>query len=121
MPSEQNWTVEFYLTEAGASPVEEFLSDLDIKTQVRFAWSIEQLRIQNVRAGEPLVKPIEGKLWELRRASDGNIYRLMYFFFVGRTIVFLHGFQKKTEKTPRREIDVAQARMDDYIKRKRGK
>src|SRR5215207_8160789 len=102
MTEEQAWSIEFYRTEAGTVPVEEFLKGLDNKTQARFIWSIEQLRVQNVRAGEPLVKHIKGKLWELRRSSSGNIYRLMYFFFVGRRIVFVHGFQKKSQKTPRR-------------------
>ena len=120
MANEQTWTIEFYQTDTGSSPVEEFLKSLDDKTQARFIWSIGQLRMQNVRAGEPLVKHIEGKIWELRRASDGNIYRLMYFFFTGRKIVFVHGFQKKTQKTPRREIEIAQERMEDYIRLKGG-
>jgi phage-related protein len=47
-----------------------------------------------------LVKHIDGKLWELRRASSGNIYRIMYFFFDGRRIVFVHGFQKKHKRLP---------------------
>lgn len=41
----------------------------------------------------------------------------MYFFFTGRQIVFLHGFQKKTPKTPRGEIEIAQRRMNDFIQR----
>jgi phage-related protein len=44
----------------------------------------------------------------------------MYFFFTGRHIVLLHGFQKKTEKTPRSEIDTALQRMNDFVKRKGG-
>ncbi len=111
MADEQTWTIEFYRTEAGTSPVEEFLKGLDDKTQARFIWSIGLLQVQNTHAGEPLVKHIEGKIWELRRASSGNIYRLMYFFFTGRKIVFVHGFQKKTQKTLRREIDIAQGRV----------
>ncbi|MEP7287453.1 MAG: type II toxin-antitoxin system RelE/ParE family toxin [Chloroflexota bacterium] len=109
-----------YTTAEGAEPVRAFLASLDQKTQIRFEWSIEQLRVRNVRATEPLVKHIDGKLWELRRASNGNIYRVMYVFFAGRQIVFLHGFQKKTQKTPRREIEVALQRMQDFIKRKGG-
>jgi phage-related protein len=120
MPDISEWSIEFYISEAGNSPVEAFLKSLDGKTQARFVWSIEQLRRQNVGAGEPLVKHIDGKLWELRRTSDGNIYRLMYFFFVGRRIVFVHGFQKKTQKTPHREIEIAQTRMEDYLRRKGG-
>ena len=64
-----------------------------------------------------MVKHIEGKLWELRRSSNGNIYRVMYFFFTGKRIVFVHGFQKKTQKTPKREIEIAEQRMNDFIKR----
>ena len=120
MANGQEWSVEYYRREDGTSPVVEFLENLDDKTQARFIWSIDQLRVRNVQAREPLVKQIEGKLWELRRARDGNIYRLMYFFFTGRKIVFVHGFQKKTDKTPRREIKTAQTRMEDYIRRKGG-
>ena len=109
MAEEQAWSVEFYLDEQGRSPVREFLKTLDRKTQARFDWSIEQLRTLNVRAHEPLVKHLDGKLWELRRASDGNIYRIVYFFFSGRKIVFVHGFQKKSQKTPRRELELATA------------
>ena len=120
MNKEREWAIEFYINERGNSPVREFLRSLNRKTKARFDWSIEQLRVRNVRASEPLVKPLEGKLWELRRESSGNIYRLLYFFFTGRKIVFVHGFRKKTQKTPRREIKIAQKRMDEYIKRKGG-
>jgi phage-related protein len=120
MTDEQEWTIEFYLSEQGSSPVREFLNEIDKKTKARLDWAIEQLRIRNVQANEPLVKHLEGKLWELRRGSNGNIYRLLYFFFTGRKIVFVHGFQKKTQKTPRREIEIAQQRMEDYIQRKGG-
>ncbi|RMF78075.1 MAG: type II toxin-antitoxin system RelE/ParE family toxin [Chloroflexi bacterium] len=118
MPNEIDWVIEFYLRDDGSSPVREFLESLGDKTQARFLVSIEQLRARNIQAREPLVKHIEGKLWELRRTSDGNIYRLFYFFFTGRRIVFVHGFQKKTGKTPKHEIDIAKARMKDYLARR---
>ena len=111
------WTVVFYTEDDGTSPVQEFLRSLDTKTQVRFAWSIEQLRVRNVMAREPLVRHLEDKLWELREESSTNIYRLIYFFFSGQHIVFLHGFQKKTQKTPRREIEIALKRLDSFMKR----
>jgi phage-related protein len=115
MSGHSEWSIVFYTDERGHEPVRDFLSGLDVKTQARFDWAIEQLRIRNVQASEPLVKHIEGKIWELRRASDGNIYRIMYFFFTGRHIVLLHGFQKKTEKTPRREIEIALKRMEYFL------
>ncbi len=73
----------------------EFLGRLDVKTQARFNWSLEQLRMRHVRAREPLVRHLEGKLWELREEGSTNIYRLLYFFFSGRRIVFVHCFQMR--------------------------
>jgi phage-related protein len=108
-----DWSIVFYTQADGGSPIVGFLAELDRKTQARFAWSIEQLRLRNVQAREPLVRHIEGKLWELRETSGRNIYRILYVFFSGRRIVFLHGFQKKTVKTPRREIEIALSRLDD--------
>jgi phage-related protein len=120
MADPADWSLVFYTTTNGDEPVREFLESLDQKTQVRFEWSLEQLRVLNVQARAPLVKHIEGKLWELRRASSGNIYRVMYFFFTGRQIVLVHGFQKKTQKTPRSEIALAEQRMADFLKRAEG-
>ena len=119
MANDNDWTVVFYREENGRSPIREFLLTLDVKTKARFKWSIEQLRIRNVRAQEPLVRHLEGKLWELREESSTNIYRLLYFFFSSRRIVFLHGFQKKSQKTPRHEIEIALQRLDSFTKRQR--
>jgi phage-related protein len=120
MVNQDEWSIIFYLDDDGTSPVEEFLRGLDAKTQRRFRWSIEQLRLRNVQAREPLVRHLDGKIWELREESQTNIYRLLYFFFTSRRIVFLHGFQKKTQATPRREIEVAQRRLDHFIQRQGG-
>src|SRR5437899_638588 len=104
MPAAKEWSTEFYLDDTGNSPVEEFLDGLDTKTRARFLWSMEQLRVRNTSARAPLVRQLARKLWELREESTTNIFRVIYFFFSGRRIVFLHGFQKKTEKTPANEI-----------------
>jgi phage-related protein len=113
--SEQEWSVVFYVDPSGVEPVRGFLGNLDRKTRARFDWAIEQLCLRNVQAGEPLVRHLEGKLWELRRESDTNIYRLIYCFHSNRRIVFLHGFQKKTQKTPRREIEIAKRRLNTFL------
>ena len=112
------WSIVFYVDEQGNEPIKEFLSSLDLKTQARFDWSIEQLKIRNTLAKEPLVRHLEGKIWELREESSTNIYRLLYFFFTGKQIVFIHGFQKKKQKPPRREIETAIERMKNFIQRR---
>lgn len=110
------WSVIFYVEENGRQPVREFLERLDIRTQARFDWSIEQLRERHTQARDPLVRHLEGPIWELRRESDGNIYRLLSAFLPGRRILFPHGFQKKTQKTPRREIETARARFQRFAR-----
>lgn len=120
MANGTEWSIVYYANVDGSSPVLEFLQGLDAKTQVRFGWAIEQLRIRNVRAGEPLVRHIEGKIWELRRNSGTDTFRVFYFFFTGRKIVLLHGFQKKTQRTPRHEMETAMRRMNDFLARAEG-
>jgi phage-related protein len=120
MQGERDWTLEFFVDERDRSPVGEFLDSLDEKTRARFRWSMEQLRARNVRAREPLARHLEGDLWELREESRTNIYRVVYFFFTGRRIVFLHGFQKKTQRTPRGELETARQRHQAFLARERG-
>lgn len=115
-----DWSVVFYRDDGGGSPVREFLASLYPEAQASIGWAIERLRERNVLAQEPLVRHLEGKLWELRRESRTNIYRLIYFFFRGRRIVVVHGFQKKTQRTPRQEIETARARYERFLEREGG-
>ena len=121
MNTPAGWTNEFYVEDDGTSPVEEFLDGLDLKTRARFRWSMEQLRVRNVQAREPLVRHLVGDLWELREESQTNIYRIVYCFFKERRIVFLHGFQKKTPRTPRRETEIALRRYHAFVVRAEGR
>jgi hypothetical protein len=73
-------SVLFYVEDSGRRPVYQFLEGLDTRTQARFVRAIEHLVIRNVQAREPLVRHLEGKLWELRVESQINIYRLVYAF-----------------------------------------
>ena len=114
-----NWRVVFYIEE-DASPVRDFLRGLDDKTRARFGWLIDRLQERNVTAREPLVRKLDDKLWELRCESQTNIYRLIFSFVTRRRIVLLHGFQKKTQKTPRGEIEIAQSHLKRFIEREGG-
>ena len=121
MPASSEWTIEFLIEADGSSPVEEFLDGVDIKTRARFAWSMEQLRVRNIHAREPLVRHLDDDLWELREESSTNIYRIIYFFFTGRRIILVHGFQKKTQRTPGRELETARRRRAAFVAREQGK
>jgi phage-related protein len=114
------WSIVFYTDGRGGEPIRAFLQSLDLRTQVRFDWSIEQLRLRNIQAREPLVKHLDGPIWELRRESTTNIFRLLYATLPRRRILFLHGFQKKTQQTPPREIALAQRRLTEFLSREGG-
>lgn len=65
------------------------------------------------RVGMPHVRPLEGKLWEIRMAGRDGIARAIYVTRTKQRLVVLHVFVKKTQKTPRRAIETAYARMKE--------
>ena len=56
---------------------------------------------------EPYSKYLEDGIFELRGKVGNNISRVMYFFYVGNRIILTNGFIKKTQKTPRKELELA--------------
>jgi phage-related protein len=65
------------------------------------------------RVGLPHVRPLGGKLWEMRLAGRDNIARAMYFAAGGRRLVVVRVFVKKSQKTPHHEIALAERRMKE--------
>jgi phage-related protein len=76
--------------------------------------------VRNLQARPPLVRHVDGKLWELREESQTNIFRVLYFFYTGRRIILLHGFVKKTQRLPRNEIETALRRLTHFEEREGG-
>lgn len=65
------------------------------------------------RVHEPYIKHIEGRIWEMRLRGRDGIARALYVTATGRRVVVLRVFTKKTQKTPRREIELAQRRAEE--------
>ncbi len=114
-----HWRIEFYETESGKIPVKEFVNSLPEIAQAKFIFILDLLERYGLEVKEPYVKSLKGckKLKEIRIKSSVNIYRILYFPFKDKTFVLLHGFIKKGDKTPIKEIEKAQKRMKDYISR----
>ena len=74
-------------------------------------WKIEAHGLETVR--EPYVKHLEGPLWEMRMKGRSGIARAAYVTAIGKRIVVVHVFAKKTQKTPRREIATALKRAKE--------
>lgn len=111
------YEIELYEKLDGSCPVAEFLDSLEPKMWAKVARNIDLLALHNINLREPLVKPVENGIFELRTQMGNNISRVFYFFFTGKKIVLTNGFIKKTQKTPRKYIDIAIAYKNDYIKR----
>ena len=109
--------IEFYATADGKEVVAEFLDSLPPKHQAKAFREIDLLEEFGSSLKEPYVKHIDGEIWELRIKFATDISRIFYFTWSRETIVLLHGFVKKTQKTPRGELETARKRLADYCER----
>ena len=101
--------VRFFKTNGGTEPVRDWLRELpaidrktiggDIKT-VQFGWPL----------GMPLVRKMDKDLWEVRIHLEARIARVLFTIAAGK-IVLLHGFIKKSQATPKTDLDLAKDRM----------
>ena len=73
------------------------------------------------RVPQQYFKKLEGRddLWEVRAEFGGDAFRLLGFWDEGRLIILTNGFVKKTQKTPAREMALAEQRQRDYLSRKK--
>ena len=113
MKADRPLKVVFFRTEAGQEPVREWLKSVareDCKTigadilTVQYVWPV----------GKPLVDSLGDGVWEVRSRLNNRIARTL-FAVVDQEIVLLHGFIKKTRKTPQNELDLARKRRKQYI------
>jgi phage-related protein len=100
------WTVEF-VSEAAIAEVEALPRDLRARLR-RIVDLIEANGLPALRP--PDVKHLEGKLWEIRLKARSGIARSIYVTASGERVMILRTFVKKTQKAPRREIELAQER-----------
>ena len=110
--------IRFYRFESGACPVEEFIDSLTGKQAQKVAWVlqlIEEMEIVSTQYFKKLTNTDD--VWEVRVQSGNNIFRLLGFIEGNEIIILNHAFQKKTQKTPKKEIKIAETRKKDYLKR----
>ncbi|WP_322997202.1 type II toxin-antitoxin system RelE/ParE family toxin [Castellaniella sp.] len=91
---------------------EEELMEIPADMRARFlhiSELLEELGPQNV--GMPHLQHLEGKLWEMRMTGRDGIARALYVARTGKVLMVLHVFIKKTQKTPRKNIEIAYGRL----------
>ena len=115
---EEQWSIIFYKTLQGDTPVNDFILRLEIKAQSKIKDSIELLQEFGIRLGPPHIKKLTGtELWELRILGSDSI-RIFYIAVTGKYFLLLHGFKKKKDKTPSKEIRIAEDRLSEFRRRK---
>ena len=104
-----SWQVEI-LNETVSAEITSLPPDI----QARFLRLADRIRLVGLESlGEPHVKHLEGKLWEMRLTGRDRIARALYVTAMGRRVVVVRVFVKKTRKTPRAEIELALRRAEE--------
>lgn len=115
--------IEFYETEDGKCPIWDFLEALRLKAPTnkdarihhkQASLYIELLQQNGTHMNAEITKHLDDGIWELRPGNN----RVFYFFYQNDTYVLLHQFRKKSQKTPKREIEKAKTERNDYLRRK---
>lgn len=103
-----NWRVTFY-----SASLEEEILGLPAGFVARFLRYAERMEVFGPDLGMPHTRAMGGGLFELRLKAAEGIARILFCTLKGREIVMLHQFTKKSEKTPRRELEVARRRLQE--------
>ncbi len=113
-----DFDVSYYIDAKDENPVKNFLNEVFNKNQLFFEQCIGAIeRIKHrIYHKEPFSKALGYGLFEIRVRSKNDIARIIYTFAKGRKIILLHGFIKKTEKTPLKELEIAKKRLVNLLK-----
>jgi len=104
----QNYFIDFYITQ-----------DLSVQETIEYIFKV----IRTVdRIPGKFLKHIEGTdgLYEIRIKTGSDIYRIFCCFDSGRLVILFNGFQKKSDKTPKKEIERGLRLKAEYFKQKKG-
>jgi phage-related protein len=109
-------TVLFYTSVSGANPVQEFLDGLADKQVEKVLWVLRLIKEMDRVPSVYFKKLVNTSgIWEVRVTIAGNIFRLLEFMTENSFVILTNGFQKKSQETPRSEIELAEFRKRDYF------
>ena len=114
------YDIRFYTDKDGKKPVLDYLRELakknDKDSRIKANKIRDYIRIlkeYGTAIGEPYIKHIDGDIWELRPIRD----RIFFAEWTGESFLLISQFVKKTQKTPRREIEKAKRLLEEYRER----
>ena len=113
----EEYEIIFYDRPDGKEPAMDFIKSLDDKMRAKILSLLELLSLNGSKIREPYSKHLVDGIFELRAKVGSNISRVLYFFVVGKRIVITNGFVKKTQKTPKSEIELAKKYRNEFLNR----
>lgn len=117
LSNDGEYKIKFYKNvKTDESPVLEYIKKLEKKQRAKVLKYIEFLRENQGILDEPYSKHIKEKIRELRIDFSSTKHRIFYFTFIGKNIIMLHAFLKKTPKTPLAEIKKAEENYQAILK-----
>ena len=111
------YQILFYTTERGDSPIDEFLDELDKKSKAKVEAYLSFLVEHGPNLKRPYADHVRSKIRDLRIHYSSNQYRILYFFYLRDQIVLVHAFSKKTQQLRESDIELAERRIEDWIRR----
>lgn len=102
-----SWAINFY------DGVDDVIYDMPPKIQARMLRLLELMEEHGANLGSPHTAPMGGGIFEIRAKAKEGIGRALFCYTKGEHIYILHAFVKKTQKTPKKELDLAIVRMKE--------
>ena len=115
--AKDNFNIIFFELDNDACPVQSFLDSLDDKMAAKMYGMLDILAEYGNELRMPYSEHLEDGIFEVRAKFGSNITRVLYFFYVGKTIVMTNGFVKKTQKTPKAQIELAKKYRKIFLER----
>lgn len=107
------WKLVTYQSPTGKLPVKKFIESLDLTAQSKIRHLLNMLKELGIQFGLPHAKKLSGTdIWELRVLGKDNI-RIFYAAIERKKFILLHGFKKKSNKTPFKELKIAIDRLSE--------
>ena len=113
----QEFEIVFYDKPDGSEPAKEFILSLDEKMRAKIVRTIELLGANGTALRMPYSEHLVDGIFEVRAKVGSDISRVLYFFVIGKKIVLTNGFIKKTQKTPKHEIELAKKYRNEFLNR----
>lgn len=107
--------IDFYVKDNGRSPALDLIKKLGAKDRAKVLGCLQNVQDLGFDCQRVRFRQIRGKLWEIKIKMSSGEFRLFYVTMKSTSMTVLHGYIKKTQKAPAKEIEIAEKRMMEVL------